>query len=181
MTEFSSRTTSTRTRTYVGATSLHGFLTRLDDAISIPIGVDVFGIQAFWEGDSSGLGQDLELWTDHVDVYTPMLYLNAMRDWERGSHDRARRLVQAGVQRLRTRLGPRPIIRPFLQAFEQEAEDWGPRFIANQLIGAERGGADGFLFWHPGSNFGMVQRAMQGAAIHMSPFDIPTERSAARH
>jgi Putative glycosyl hydrolase domain len=31
---------------------LHDFLGRLDEAVSSPIGVDVFGIQAFWEGDS---------------------------------------------------------------------------------------------------------------------------------
>lgn len=159
---------------------LHDFLGRMDDAISIPIGVDVFGIQAYWEGDSSGLGQDLAMWTDHVDVFTPMLYLNSMRDWERGSHDRARRLVQIGVTRLRERIGPRPVIRPFLQAFEREAEDWGPRFIANQIRGARGGGADGFLFWHPGSNYGVVQRAMQGVAHSLSPFPIPDERSTAR-
>lgn len=155
---------------------LHAFLGRLDDAIRIPISVDVFGIQAYWEGDTSGLGQDLALWVDHVDVFTPMLYLNSMRNWERGSRDRARRLVQIGIQRLRERLGPRPIIRPFLQAFEQESEDWGPRFIANQIRGARGGGADGFLFWHPGSNYGVVQRAMQGPARSLSPFPIPDER-----
>ncbi|AKF09345.1 putative glycoside hydrolase [Sandaracinus amylolyticus] len=159
---------------------LHAFLGRLDDAVRIPVGVDVFGIQAYWEGDSSGLGQDLSLWTDVVDVYSPMLYLNAMRDWERGTQDRARRLVQIGVQRMRQRLGPRPVIRPFLQAFEQEAEDWGPRFIANQIQGARRGGSDGFLFWHPGSNYGTVQRAMQGIAHSLSPFPIPEDRTRAR-
>ncbi|UJR87209.1 putative glycoside hydrolase [Sandaracinus amylolyticus] len=159
---------------------LHAFLGRLDESIRIPIGVDVFGIQAYWEGDTSGLGQDLSLWTDVVDVYSPMLYLNAMRDWERGTQDRARRLVQIGVQRMRQRLGPRPVIRPFLQAFEQEAEDWGPRFIANQITGARRGGSDGFLFWHPGSNYGTVQRAMQGLAHSLSPFPIPEERTRAR-
>ena len=159
---------------------LHRFLGRLDDAIGIPIGADVFGIQAFWEGDSSGLGQDLALWADHVDVYTPMLYLNAMRDWERGTQDRARRLVQIGITRMRGRLGDRVVIRPFLQAFEREAEDWGPRFIANQIQGARRGGADGFLFWHPGSNYGTVQRAMQGIARSLAPFPIPEARIQAR-
>ncbi len=159
---------------------LHAFLGRLDGAIRIPIGVDVFGIQAFHEGDSSGLGQDLSLWADHVDVYSPMLYLNAMRDWERGTPDRARRLLEIGISRMRARLGPRPIIRPFLQAFEREAEDWGPRFIANQIRGARLGGSDGFLFWHPGSTYGVVQRAMQTLARSLSPFPIPEERSTPR-
>ncbi len=159
---------------------LHAFLARLDEAIGIPIGVDVFGIQAYWEGDTSGLGQDLMLWTDVVDVFTPMLYLNAMTEWEVGTPNRAQRLVQIGIDRMRQRMGPRPIIRPFLQAFEEGSEDWGPRFIANQIRGARRGGADGYLFWHPGANYGTVQRAMQGPARSLSPFPILEERAAAR-
>jgi hypothetical protein len=84
------------------------------------------------------------------------------------------------MTRLRERIGPRPIIRPFLQAFEQEAENWGPRFIANQIQGARRGGADGYLFWHPGANYGTVQRAMQSVARSLSPFPIPDDRVQAR-
>ena len=159
---------------------LHGLLARIDEAVSIPLGVDVFGIQAYWAGDESGLGQDLELWTDHVDVFTPMLYLNAMTEWEVGTPNRAQRLVQIGIQRMRERMGPTPVIRPFLQAFEQGSEDWGPRFIANQIRGARQGGADGFLFWHPGSNYGTVMRAMQGPAHSLAPFPIPEERTRAR-
>jgi hypothetical protein len=159
---------------------LLGLLARIDAAVNIPLGVDVFGIQAYWAGDSSGLGQDLTLWRQHVDVYTPMLYLNAMRDWDRGGRDRARRLVQVGIERMRERLGPRPVIRPFLQAFEQEAEDWGPRFIANQIRGARLGGSDGFLFWHPGSSYDMVTRGMNSAARRLSPFPIPQARTRAR-
>lgn len=164
------------------AEHLHAFLERLDDHLAIPLGADVFGIQAFWEGDRSGLGQDLALWADHVDVFSPMLYLNAMLDWERGSPNRARRLVQVGVSRLRERIGPRPIIRPFLQGFDNglSEEEWHPGFIADQIRGARAGGADGYLFWNPGSMFGMVQRAMHGPARGLSPFTIPGERQNAR-
>jgi hypothetical protein len=164
------------------AQHLHDLLARIDATISVPLGADVFGIQAFWEGDRSGLGQDLELWADHVDVFSPMLYLNAMLDWERDRPHRARSLVQIGVSRLRERIGDRPIIRPFLQGFDNglSEEEWEPRFIADQIRGARGGGADGFLFWNPGSMFGMVQRAMQGPARALSPFSIPSERELAR-
>ena len=156
-------------------------LARIDAAIDIPLGVDVFGLTAFWEGDTSGLGQDLELWSRHVDVFTPMLYLNSMRDWQRDDPERARHLVQTGVSRLRTRLGPGPIIRPFLQAFSNgTGGTFGPGFIADQLVGARRGGADGYLFWHPGSSYGVVMRAMQGVARSLSPFPIPADRTTAR-
>jgi hypothetical protein len=51
------------------AQHLHELLARIDATISVPLGADVFGIQAFWEGDRSGLGQDLALWADHIDVF----------------------------------------------------------------------------------------------------------------
>jgi hypothetical protein len=156
---------------------LLGLLARIDSAIDIPLGVDVFGIQAFWAGDRSGLGQDLQLWTAHVEVFTPMLYLNSMTAWELGTEHRARRLVQVGVRRLRDRLGTEPVIRPFLQGFEEGAEDWGPEFIAEQLRGARSGGADGYLFWHPGSSFSMVRRAMIGPARGLTVFTPRRARS----
>jgi hypothetical protein len=164
------------------AQHLHDLLARIDDTIAVPLGADVFGIQAFWEGDRSGLGQDLALWTDHVDIFSPMLYLNAMLAWERDRPHRARSLVQIGVSRLRERIGPRPIIRPFLQGFDNglSEEEWSPQFIADQIRGARRGGADGYLFWNPGSMFGMVQRAAQGPARMLSPFPIPVTREQAR-
>ena len=159
---------------------LHDLLARMDAAIDIPIGVDVFGIQAFNPGDGSDLGQDLELWTDHVEIFTPMLYLHSMSDWEVGEEDRARRLVSRGVRLLRERIGERPIIRPFLQAFEAGADHWDRDFIAEQIRGARRGGADGFLFWNAGSSYGMVQRTMVREARSLSPFPIPDERAGAR-
>lgn len=159
---------------------LHDLLGRMDARIDIPIGVDVFGIQAYHAGDRSGLGQDLELWSDHVDVYCPMLYLNSMRDWEVGTEERGRRLVERGVRALRERLGPGPVIRPFLQAFEEGADEWSTAFIAQQIRGARRGGADGFLFWNPGAEYWMVQRAMVGPARSLSPFPVPEDRREAR-
>lgn len=159
---------------------LHQLLTRMDATLDIPIGVDVFGIQAYWEGDRSGLGQDLELWSDVVDVFCPMLYLNSMTAWEVGTEERGRRLVERGVRSLRERLGHGPVIRPFLQAFEAGADEWSTTFIAQQIRGARRGGADGFLFWNPGAEYRMVQRAMVGPARSLSPFPVPEDRREAR-
>ena len=149
-------------------------LRRLDETLAIPIGVDVFGLSAYREGDPSGLGQDLVAWRSHVDVYTPMLYINSMRSWDVGRPDRSRRLVETGVARLRARLGEGPVIRPFLQAFAAGAghDGFNPRFIARQIRGARRGGADGFLFWHPGARYSMYRAGMQGPARRLSPFPI---------
>ena len=147
-------------------------LEAIDNAVDIPLGVDVFGLAAYRDGDPSGLGQDLDAWREHVDVISPMLYINAMRTWHLDREDRSRFLVESGVSRLRERLGDEVVIRPYLQAFARGAgpEGFNPRFIARQIQGARRGGADGFLMWHPGARYSMFRRAMQGPARGLSPF-----------
>ncbi|MEM6959726.1 MAG: putative glycoside hydrolase, partial [Myxococcota bacterium] len=149
-------------------------LRNVDLAIAIPLGVDVFGLAAYREGDPSGLGQDLVAWREHVDVFSPMLYINAMRTWHLERPDRSRFLVESGVARLRERLGDGPVIRPYLQAFARGAgpEGFTPRFVARQIQGARRGGADGFLMWHPGARYSMFRRAMQGPGRRISPFPL---------
>src|SRR4051812_25291930 len=61
--------------------ALLGMLRRMDEALRIPIGVDVFGLTAFRHGDPAGLGQSLEAWAAHVEVFSPMLYVNGMKGW----------------------------------------------------------------------------------------------------
>jgi hypothetical protein len=154
-------------------------LRAVDEAIRIPLGVDVFGLAAYRDGDPSGLGQDLEAWVDYVEAFSPMLYVNAMRTWNLDDPLRSQTLVQLGVARLRERVGPRPVIRPFLQSFPQGTPVFNPQFIADQIRGARLGHADGFLFWHPGSDYSMLRRGMTGAARGLSPFPIEA-RAAAR-
>ena len=156
---------------------LLGLLRRIDAAVNIPLGVDVFGLTAFRFGNSEVLGQNLERWTDHVEVYSPMLYINSMRNWGRNLENRSYTLINTGVSQLRERLGPKPVIRPFLQSFAQGTDDYSPQFIADQIRGARQGGADGVLFWHPGSNYGMLFRGMRGPAARLTPF--PIDRRAA--
>lgn len=160
---------------------LRDLLRRVDEGVRIPIGIDVFGVAAFrWQPpqEKTGLGQILGEWTDYVEVFSPMLYVNGMTAWMKHvDKGRAERLVRAGVNRVRARLGPEPVIRPFLQGFERGADYYNPTFIAEQIRGARSAGADGFLFWHPGCRYSMVRRAMNGAARMLGrPF--PIERRA---
>lgn len=163
---YPSETNETRTEV------LMRLLRAVDEAIDIPLGVDVFGLAAYRTGDPSGLGQDLEEWTRHVEVFTPMLYPNSMRGWRRGEDNRAFRLVFGGTRRLRERVGAQPVIRPFLQAFANGPDEFGPGFIHQQILGARQAGADGFLFWHPGHSYSTVGRAMH-ARRSLVPFPIP--------
>lgn len=156
-------------------------LRAIDEAISIPLAVDVFGLAAYRRGDPSGLGQDLEAWTVHVEVYCPMLYINAMREWRIGERNRAFNLVHDGTSMLRQRLGSRPVIRPYLQSFSRGAgQEYTADFIAQQIRGVRRARADGFLWWHPGYSYGMVQRAMSNGARRLVPFPISERVRMAR-
>jgi hypothetical protein len=105
-----------------------------------------------------------------------MLYLNGMTSLvpKSGKDQRAKKLIYVGVKNLRERVGEGPVIRPFLQAFEHGADYYTPDFIAEQIQGAREAGGDGFLFWHPGSNYKMVQMGMAGPARGLSPFPIDT-------
>jgi hypothetical protein len=158
---------------------LLGFLRRMDEALHIPMGVDVFGLTAFRQGDPAGLGQSLEDWAAHVEVFSPMLYVNGMKPWMHDKQqERAGLLVAAGVKSLRERVGSEPVIRPFLQAFENGADYYNGEFVAEQIRGARNGGGDGFLFWHPASTYAMVREGMAGATGEI-PFRID-ERASAR-
>jgi hypothetical protein len=148
-------------------------LRRIDAAISIPLGVDVFGLAALRNGDPTGLGQSLTDWTAHVEVFSPMLYVNAMPGWRMDVEDRGHVLVKGPTYILRQRVGRGPILRPFMQAFENGLGDkWNPDFIVQEITGALGGGADGFLFWNPGSNYGMVQRGIAKLPPGIMPFPL---------
>jgi hypothetical protein len=152
---------------------LVGMLQRIDEAVHIPIGADVFGVTAFHEDDRDGLGQVPEDWQAHVEVFTPMLYLDGMASW--GSHrgpGRAERLIYAAIKNLRRRVGSGPVLRPFLQAYARRADYYNEQFIAEQIRATRDAGGDGFLFWSPGSSYKMVQSSMATAAAGLMPFPI---------
>jgi len=146
-------------------------LRRIDAEIGIPLGVDVFGLAALRNGDPTGLGQSLGDWTAHVEVFSPMLYVNSMPGWRTDVEDRGHVLVKAPSYILRKRLGAGPVIRPFMQAFANGlGSTWSPKFVAQEITGARAGEADGFLFWNPGADYGMVQRGVAELAFGLMPF-----------
>lgn len=148
-------------------------LRRVDAEIKIPLSVDVFGLAAIRKGDPTGLGQSLTDWTAHVEAFSPMLYVNAMQGWRMDVEDRGHVLVKGPTHILRKRVGRGPIIRPFMQAFHNGLGDkWNPDFIVQEITGARQGGADGFLFWNPGANYGMVMRGVAKLPPGIMPFPL---------
>lgn len=148
-------------------------LRRIDAEIDVPLSVDVFGLAAIRKGDPTGLGQSLTDWTAHVEGFSPMLYVNAMPGWRMDVEDRGHVLVKGPSYILRQRVGRGPVIRPFMQAFENGLkEKWNPDFIKQEITGARIGGADGFLFWNPGADYGMVIRGVATLEGAIMPFPL---------
>jgi hypothetical protein len=149
-------------------------LARMDAAIAVPISVDIFGLATMPWGKPEPLGQIPEQWAKHVEIFSPMLYINGMSAWRyKDNGPRAERLVALGVSTLRKRIGDTPVIRPFLQAFPQGADYYDVEFITEQIRGAKRASADGFLFWHPASRYELVREAnTSGPAKGLAPFSL---------
>jgi hypothetical protein len=140
---------------------LTDLMRRVDEAIEIPLGVDVFGTTAFQFEPQEELGQDPARWAAHVQVFSPMLYMNKMGNYMAPGPRRAERLVRTAVGRMRGRIGPGPVIRPFLQAFERGADYYNAEFIAEQVRGAMGGGGNGFLFWDPSAQYAILKDARE--------------------
>lgn len=138
---------------------LTDLMRRVDEAIEVPLSVDVFGTTAFQFEPQEELGQDPARWAAHVQVFSPMLYMNKMGNYIAPGPRRAERLVRLAVSRMRARIGPGPVIRPFLQAFERGADYYTPEFIAEQVRGAIGGGGNGFLFWDPSARYAILRDA----------------------
>lgn len=159
---------------------LLSMLEQMDRAVNVPLSADIFGLTTMPWNKSSSLGQVPAAWAKHVEIFSPMLYLNGMLAWRfKDSGPRAERLVRLGVATLRKRIGNGSIIRPYLQGFPQGADYYDENFITEQIRGARVGGADGFLFWHPGSRYQVVRSATaDGPAKHLIHFRRPFAAAA---
>lgn len=143
--------------------ALESFLTLARERISVPIGIDIFGFNGYYEMDY--LGQNMRLLARQVDVISPMWYPSHFAmDFLPGLDylDRARAIYERGSQRARLITGDQVVIRPYVQAFliGRELEMDEPtyrRYLLEQLEGSEAGGADGYLLWNFSGRYYMVE------------------------
>jgi hypothetical protein len=149
---------------------LAALLARVDAELSIPIGVDVFGANAFKYRSVAALGQNLKAFLPHVEALSPMLYVNGMQTLVAPGVGRAERGVGYAVNRLRAELGPGVVLRPFLQAFANGADYYTPEFIDEQVRGVARNEGDGYLFWHVNSDYSLVHASHRALHPAFTPF-----------
>jgi hypothetical protein len=141
-----------------------GFLERVDRALALPISADVFGLTTLVDGDPRGLGQHIERMAKFIEAISPMMYANGMDTYFRGGHITSHviDLIQCGLQRGRHKAKD-IVLRPYLQGYSNGVEHmWGPDFVAEQVLAAQRAGSDGFLFWNPTMRNEITMNGLRG-------------------
>jgi hypothetical protein len=141
---------------------LSTFLSEARETISIPIGTDVFGFNAW--SRMSYLGQDIEAISHYVDVISPMSYPShyPRSFYETLSYlDRAALIYNEGTRRARKITGDRVLIRQYVQAFliggELRFEE--PTYfdyLNRQLRATIQAGGSGFTLWNNSGRYYMV-------------------------
>jgi hypothetical protein len=159
------------------------FLERVDRAVTTPISADVFGLTTFVDGDPRGLGQHIERMAKYVDAISPMMYANGMDTYFRGNHITSHviELIQCGLQRGRSKASS-IVLRPYLQGYANGVEHmWGPDFVLEQALAAERAGSDGFLFWNPTMRNEFIMTAMRSYAANKKDTGLLAQRHRVEH
>ena len=131
---------------------------RLSDRVTVS--ADLFG-RVLWpwnERRIDPIGQSLEGICPHVDFVSPMLYPSHYV--EQAYRDDPYRVVKEALDGAHARVTAR--FRPFLQAFDLErpAGVSLEAYIEAQIRGAVEAGADGYLFWHPASDYTALYNAL---------------------
>lgn len=143
--------------------ALESFLTLARERLTIPIGVDVFGFNGYYEMDY--LGQNITMISRHVDVISPMLYPSHFAERFLGTIpylERAEAIYENGSSRAQQIADDRALIRPYVQAFliggelEMEESEY-KEYLQRQIIGARQGSAAGYLLWNYSGRYYMVE------------------------
>ena len=126
----------------------------------ITISADLFG-RVMWDWNKKlidPIGQSLEQIAARVDFVSPMLYPSHYH--EQYYKDDPYRVVKEALACGKARVNTP--IRPFLQAFNRDipAGMSLEEYIRAEIKAAQEGGADGYLFWNPSSDYTTLYRAL---------------------
>ena len=142
--------------------AIAGFLATARSQIEIPIGIDVFGFNAWFR--TRYLGQDIAVLSRYVDVISPMNYPSHFARAflpEMTYFDRSRYIYEHGSERAAQIARPDTIIRPYVQAFligpelAYEVPEYS-QYLIEQLEGTLSSPADGFTLWNASGRYYMV-------------------------
>ena len=130
------------------------------------LSADIFGVVAWGrEADVASTGQQLSGLMPYLDVVSPMLYPSHFHPGFHEVDDPTAYpyyFVYNGCERLRDLAAEHDVtVRPWIQAFAHRVTSFDPVFVTEQMLGAEDGGATGWLLWNPKSRYEVGLEAME--------------------
>jgi hypothetical protein len=143
--------------------ALESFLAKARESLSVPISTDVYGYCG-WARISNWVAQNIEMYSQYVDVIQPMFYPSHFPRDFLGSMaylPRARYIYQEGTRRSAYIVEGRSLIRPYVQAFRIGGElDFKQpvysTYLTNQVQGSIEGAGSGFTLWNASNDYYMV-------------------------
>ncbi len=157
------RSTHNPIRANLRVESLYDFLTKANQAIDIPIGIDVYGFNAWYQAGAI-LGQDVALLSRQVQVISPMYYPSHFGNlWYRTRPRslRSYKILKDGTKRAAMLFASSTTVRPYLQNFKWRAPTYSKGYILNQIQGVHDSGEDSYLFWNAAGNYRVVYAALK--------------------
>ena len=142
--------------------ALESFLHLARESLSIPIGTDVYGFNAWFR--MKYIGQDITAFAPYIDVVSPMFYPSHFPREFLGSLKylpRANAIYREGTDRAVSIVGGEVAVRPYVQAFliGGELNFEKPTYTAyliEQLKGLEKSTGSGFTLWNASGRYYMV-------------------------
>jgi len=147
---------------YSAIAQILGEFREMADERGVVLSADIFGRIPFNQDDR--IGQQIELFAEHVHVLHPMLYPSHFYG-EPGRRENPGRTVRDGTRATLMRLKGRSDrnVQPYIQVFSQDVERVGlslERYIELQIIGAEEAGGRGWIAWNALGYYAVLFRAM---------------------
>ena len=144
-------------------TAITAFLSEAHDRLGdrISLSADLFG-RVMWPWNSrkiDPIGQSLEDMVPYLEFISPMVYPSHY--FEQVYRDDPYRTVKDALISGDARVEAN--FRPFLQAFDRHIPDGMTleTYISAQIRAAQDHGADGYLFWHPACEYGLLFRVLE--------------------
>ena len=130
------------------------------------LSADIFGVAAWGrEVDVLSTGQLPEDLLPHLDVVSPMLYPSHFSSGFHRIEDPTAYpyfFVYEGCRRLKLMAEENGVaVRPWIQAFPQGVTQFSRLFVTEQMLGAQEGGAAGWMLWIQSNRYDVGLDAME--------------------
>jgi hypothetical protein len=147
----------------------------ITQAHHVPLSIDIFGVTATGNRqDIEALGQDIALLGPEVEVLMPMVYPShygtGYYGWDTpGNHPEIVAIGTKATLGQLQKVGSTALVRPWLQAFMWRSPDYGPQYLHQETLEAQKGGGVGYSMWNPGGSYVDAWNAIKPVAHPTTP------------